>query len=254
MLATDGDRDFVKVFEWVIGCNETADFHEDLRRPDIDAISLTPFTGGSECALTAGLYHHVPDSEKMRVEREVWDCFADSRDIRDSNDVSCGGRYSVIDGHVKWLPSEVYYTIVTGAEMRDKFTSLIPWTEEKLKVKVYEASSPQEANLFVHLGAQNPDGCYHAQGCSVFEETFATIYVSAPDEYFAQVLKHEILHSLLPMGHLPQGNYLMSVRPDDPTQTHELTAFEEKLLALYTNPYLRDGIRMELFRQYLIIE
>ena len=46
----------------------------------------------------------------------------------------------------------------------------------------------------------------------------------------------------------------MSVRPEEPSQTQTLTAREEKLLALYTNQYLRDGMRMERFRRYLIIE
>ena len=68
------------------------------------------------------------------------------------------------------------------------------------------------------------------------------------------MLKHELLHALLPMGHLPEGNFLMSVRPTDPDQTHELTPLEEKLLALYTNPYLREGMTMEQFERYLVIE
>ena len=83
---------------------------------------------------------------------------------------------------------------------------------------------------------------------------FGTIYISAPDEFFSQVLKHELLHALLPMGHLPEGNYLMSVRPPDPSQTHTLTPRERKLLELYTNPYLREGMTMEKFNEYLIVE
>ena len=78
--------------------------------------------------------------------------------------------------------------------------------------------------------------------------------MSAPAGYTGQVLKHELLHALLPMGHLPEGNFLMSVRPDDPAQTHDLTPFEEKLLRLYTNPYLREGMTMEQFARYLVIE
>ena len=141
--------------------------------------------------------------------------------------------------------------------MRDKFASYVPWIEEKLKAEVSEAASADSANLFLHLGAESPQGCPHAMGCSIFEEVedrqFATIYISASDEYFGQVIKHEILHSLIPMGHLPEGNYLMSVRPEDPSQTHELSALEEMLLTLYNHPYLRADMTMERFRRYLVI-
>ena len=226
--------------------------------PDIQAISLAPSALGSECGLRVVTYHIVPDSEKLRVERRIWECFTDSRDIQDANDVSCGGRYSFITGHVKWLPAEVYYTIVEGEGMRGDFAAYIPWIEEKLKVKVSEVALGPETNLFLHLGVNPPPGCLERYGCSRYSEVgdrqFADIYISAPAEYFGQVLKHELLHSLLPMGHLPEGDYLMSVRPGDPSQTHELTPDEEKLLALYTHPYLRDGMRMEQFSRYLIIQ
>ena len=46
----------------------------------------------------------------------------------------------------------------------------------------------------------------------------------------------------------------MTVRPDDPSQTNNLTAKEEKLLKLYINQYLRDGMTTDQYRQYLIIE
>ncbi len=252
--AVEGDSDFVPIRHWIIGCYEELEQHEDLRDTDIEAIGLTPIPGGSECALRLETYHYVPDSTKVRVERSVWECFSQSNDIRATNNVSCGGRYSFIDGHVKWLPAEVFYTIEQGAALGDKFRALIPWIEEKLKIKVYEAESAQKANLFLHLGAESVGICPERYGCNTFSETFATIYISAPDAFFNQVLKHELLHALLPMGHLPAANYLMSVRPSDPSQTHTLTPLEEKLLVLYTHPYLRDGMTMEKFQKYLIIE
>lgn len=239
-----------------MGCNETVEQFEELNMPDIDAIGLAERTEGSECGLDVALYHIVPDSEKMRVEQEIWACFTESRDLQEPNDVSCAGRYTFFEKHVKWLPAEVHYTVVEGDAA--KFSPYIPWIEEKLKVKVHQAQSPDSANLFLHLGVESPGLCPERYGCNVLEgtgeEQFATIYVSAPGEYFGQVLKHELLHALLPMGHLPEGDYLMSVRPDDPSQTQALTAREEKLLALYTNPYLRDGMRIERFRPYLIVE
>ena len=155
-------------------------------------------------------------------------------------------------------PGEVLYTIVEGEDARDKFISHIPWIEEKLGVKVSEAASGQTPRLSLYFGLESPANCPHRYGCNVYMEdetgASADIFVSAPDEFFSQVLKHELLHALLPMGHLPEGNYLMSVRPTDPSQTHTLSSLEEKLLALYTHPYLRADMTMEEFRRYLVIE
>ena len=125
-----------------------------------------------------------------------------------------------------------------------------------------ETENPDEADLFLHLGAESPPGCMHqeglALGCNILKEDehgySAAIYTSAPHDYFHQVIRHELLHALLPMGHLPEGNYLMSVRPEDPTRTHDLTPWEEKLLALYVHPYLRESMTMEKFREYLVVE
>ena len=256
--AEAGSRDFVEIFRWVIGCYETVDQHYDLMWPDIHAVSLKALEGGSECAMEVATYHYVPDTEKMRVSNELWECFSDSADIRDPNPESCGGRYSFITGHVKWLPSEVYFLVLEGEQHATSAASLIPWMQEKLGITAQLASSLEEANLFLHFGGALPEGCGEAAGCNVLQETAtgwqASIYVNTAPEYFLQVLKHELLHALLPMGHLPPGNYLMSARVHDPDQTQELSQWEEELLRLYTHPYLRDGITMERFRNYLIVE
>ena len=258
VAAVENDDSFIPVQEFLIGCYESADNYPELQGADLDAIALSESTGGSECGLRVVTYHIVPMDKRQRVERDVWECFSDSRDLQEPSDISCAGRYSAFGFHVRWHPKVVRYTIVEGEGMRDKFLSYAPWIEEKLKVKVSEAASSDAANIFLHLGVQSPPNCQHALGCSIYEELedrrFATIYISAGDDYFGQVIKHEILHSLIPMGHLPVGNYLMSVSPDDPSQTHDLSQLEEKLLALYNNPYLREGMSMEQFRRYLAIE
>ena len=254
----EGDSAFIPVREFLVGCEASVEEYEELQEADLHGIGLSISTGGSECGLKVVTYHVVPLDQRMRVERAIWECFAESRDMREASDVSCGGRFTFLGRHVRWLPDVVSYTIVEGEGMRDKFRSHVPWIEQKLKVKVSEADSSQAANLFLHLGVQSPVDCPERYGCSKYEEVedrqFATIFISAPDEYFSQVLKHELLHAILPMGHLPQGNYLMSVRPPDPSQTHTLSEKEEKLLELYTHPYLRADMTMEKFRQYLIIE
>ena len=255
--AVEDDDSFIPVQEFLIGCYESADNYPELQGADLDAIALSESTGGSECGLKVVTYHIVPMDKRQRVERGVWECFSDSRDLQEPSDISCGGRYSAFGFHVRWHPKEVRYTIVEGEGMRDKFLSYASWIEEKLKIKVSEAASAENANIFLHLGVQSPPNCHHTLGCSIYEEfedrRFATIYISAGDDYFGQVIKHEILHSLIPMGHLPVGNYLMSVSPDDPSQTHDLSQLEEELLALYNNPYLREGMSMEQFRRYLAI-
>ena len=257
-LAVAGDDAFVPVEEFVVGCQASVMEYEELSRPDLQGISLSISTEGSECGLRVVTYHIVPLDQKLRVERRIWECFSDSRDFREPGDVSCGGRYTFLDKHVKWLPSQVRYTIVAGAGEEDKFRAYIPWLEEKLPVEVSKAASAEQANLLLHLGVQSPPNCPERYGCNTYEEVdgkaSAAIYISAPDEYFGQVLKHELLHALLPMGHLPAGNYLMSFRPADPSQTHNLSSDEEKLLQLYTHPYLRDGMTMEQFRRYLVVE
>ena len=257
-LAVEGDDTFVPTQEFVVGCQASVEEYEELIRADIEAIGFAPHTEGTDCGLKVVTYHIVPPEKKLRVEGSVWDCFSESTDLREPNDISCGGRFTFFGRQVKWLPREVFYTIVEGEGQREKFATYIPWIEEKLKVKVSEAESSETANLFLHLGVESPANCPERYGCNVYEEVearrFSTIYISAPDEFFGQVLKHEILHALIPMGHLPEGNYLMSVRPPDPSQTHELTPLEEKLLALYTSPYLRQDMRIEEFRRYLIIE
>ena len=254
----EGDDSFIPFREFTVGCEASAEEYEELLENDIDGIGLSPWTGGQECGLKVVTYHVVPLSQRMRVESAVWRCFTESRDLRDPNDVSCAGRFTFLERQVKWLPGRVSYTIVEGAEHRDRFTSLIPWINEKLGIEVSESDSADSANLFLHLGASLPGNCGEAYGCNTWEEgaegTFAAIFIAAPDEFFSQVLKHELLHALIPMGHLPEGDYLMSKRPPDPSRTHTLSALEEKLLRLYANPYLRDGMTMEQFSRYLIIE
>ena len=137
--AVAGDDSFIKVLEFSVGCYANVSEIEDLREDNIEAIGLFPLTGGSECGLRVVFYDHVPLSQRMVVAKNVWDCFKQSRDIRDTNDTSCAGRYSFIDGHVKWLPKQVSYSIVAGQSQRSKFTSLIPWIQQKLNVSVSEA-------------------------------------------------------------------------------------------------------------------
>ena len=256
--AVEGDDSFIPVQELLVGCNASVEEYEELQMEDLHGIGLSISTEGSECGLRVVTYHIVPVDQRMIVERDIWDCFTQSRDIREPGDVSCGGRYTFLGRHVKWLPKQILYFIEQGEGLRGRLTSHIPWIEEKLKVQVSEAGSSDAAHIILHLGVQSPANCPERYGCNVLEEvedrTFANIYVSAPDEYFSQVLKHELLHALLPMGHLPEGNYLMSVRPEDPSQTQTLTPHEEKLLALYTHPYLRADMTMEQFRRYLRIE
>ena len=256
--AVEGDVEFIPVEEFAVGCYESAGEFAELTRSDIHGIGLSLRTEGTECGLDVVTYHVVPVDQRMRVERRIWECFSESRDIREASDISCGGRFSFLGKHVKWLPANVLYFLQEGEALREDFRSHIPWIEDKLGVEVSEAGSAEAAHLILHLGVQSPANCPERYGCSVLEEldgrTFATVYISAPQEFFSQVLKHELLHALLPMGHLPQGNYLMSVRPDDPSQTHALAPDEERLLALYTHPYLRDGMTMEQFQRYLVIE
>ena len=254
--AIAGDDAFIPFQRFDVGCEASITEYEELLLPDIHAISLTRIAGVADCGFNVVTYHYVPAEQRMAVSQSLWDCFTDSRDLREPDDVSCAGRYTFLDRHVKWLPAEVAYTVVAGDGQR--FTALIPWIERTLNVKVVEAASSQQANLFLHLGVESPGICPEAYGCNQWEQvearTFATIYVSAPARFFDQVLKHELLHALLPMGHLPESNYLMSVRPTDPSQTHELTQLEEQLLTLYTHPYLRDGVTMAEFQRYLVIQ
>ncbi len=256
--AVDGDDSYIPFLTFSAGCEASVSEFAELMEEEIHAVSMSIIQGITECGLSVVLYHHVPLEQRMRVSQSDWDCFTQHRDIREPSDISCAGRFTFLDRHVRWLPKEVHYTIVEGEAHRDKFTAHIPWIEEKLKVKVSEAQEGRRPHLFLHLGAQSPANCPERYGCNVYVEDefgpFSTIYVSAPDEYFSQVLKHELLHALLPMGHLPQGNYLMSVRPADPSQTHALSPLEERLLALYTHPYLRDNMTMDDFRRYLVIE
>ncbi len=241
-----------------MGCYEGVEDLEELQRTDVHALGLAIIEGISECGVTVTMYDVVPVADRMRVDRSTWECFTESRDLREASDVSCGGRFTSLGRHVRWMPNPVTYYIAEGAFERDKLTPYIPWVTEKLGVAVEEAQSEDTAHLALYLGVENPVNCHGRLGCSIQHDDdgrmYSAIYVSAPNEYFGQVLTHELLHAILPMGHLPEGNYLMSVRPDDPNQTQTLSELEEKLLPLYTHPYLRDGMTMEQFARYLVIE
>ena len=263
--AVDGDASYIPafdLFELLVGCEEPLERIAELQRGDLDAMSIAPSTEGTECGLKVTAYHVVPDEAKMRVERATWECFIQSRGLHEESDVSCGGRYTGYSrDHVKWLPSDVLYFVKVSADEGEGFASTyVPWVEAKLGVTMSLTESREAAHLILHLGVENvPQGCAHALGCNIYTESedrrYAEIYVSADaGQYEGQVLKHELLHALLPMGHLPGGNFLMSVRPEDQEQTHDLSEKEEKLLALYTNPYLREGMTMEQFERYLVIE
>lgn len=260
--AVEGDPLYIQTLELLVGCEEPVERIAELQRGDLDAMSIAPSTEGTECGLKVTAYHVVPDEAKMRMERAVWDCFRESRGLHEESDVSCGGRYTgYSDDHVKWLPSNVLYFVAVSEDNGAAFqNTYVGWIEDKLGVTVSLTESRDAAHLILHLGVENlPQGCAHALGCNIYTESedrrFAEIYVSAgAGQYEGQVVKHELLHALLPMGHLPEGNFLMSVRPEDPEQTHDLTPLEEDLLALYVNRYLREGMTMEQFERYLVIE
>ena len=254
-----GDDSFIDFAQFRMGCDEPVANLGELQQTDVHALGLTIIEGISECGIIVDMYDIVPMAERMRVDRETWDCFTDSKGLHEPSDVSCGGRFTGYSGlHERWMPDPVAYYIAEGASEADTFSAYIPWIREKLRVAVEEAQSEDRAHLILYLGAESPQNCAHRLGCSIVtsveDRTYAEIWVSAQDDYFGQVLKHELLHAILPMGHLPPGNYLMSVRPDDPSQTHTLSELEERLLRLYTHPYLRVGMSMEQFRRYLVIE
>ena len=117
----EGDDSFIAVQEFLIGCEAGVDEYEELQGPDLHGIGLSPSTEGSECGLRVVTYHVVPVEQRMRVERAVWDCFTDNTDIRQPEDVSCGGRYTFLGGHVRWLPREARYKIEVGNGELDVF-------------------------------------------------------------------------------------------------------------------------------------
>ena len=256
----EGNPDFIShAFSQVIGCYESVDMHESLRNPNLEAIGLTVTPNPTECAMDLKFYDVVPVATRLRVTTDVWNCFVTSRDIQEANPTSCGGRLTYFGGQVRWLPETAYYTIVENSGSDSNFTDYIPWIQEKLKIRVARADDSNPANLFLHLGVANlPQGCGHAAGCNTFNDggPTGTIWVSENVEqrYYGQVLKHELLHALIPMGHMETRNYLMSAVSDNPDQTQTLSTLENNLLLLYTHPYLRDGMTMEKFREYLIIE
>ena len=256
-LSKPGDSDLIKVNEFVIGCEESIESREELQLKTLDGVGISISDAGSECGLKIIAYHIVPDSKKMRVEQSIWDCFAQAADINTPGDVSCGGRFEAYGRHVKWHPDELFY-YTDNQTMRDGIEALVSWVKEKTKVKVTEVNSKSAANLVLYMGDRVTQECPGRAGCSYARQGFgdeaSEIFIFEPGTYFNQVLKHELLHIILPMGHLPPGNTLMTVRPDDPSQTNNLTAKEEKLLKLYINPYLRDGMTMDDYKQYLVIE
>ena len=256
-LSQPGDSDLIKVQEILVGCDESIDNHDELQLKNLDGIGIYISDAGSECGLKVITYHIIPESKKMKVEKSIWDCFAQSADINTPGDVSCGGRFEAYGRHVKWHPEEIlYYT--DSQTMRSGIQTLTSWIKEKTKVKVSEVNSPDNANLILYLGDRTTKECPGRAGCSYARQGFGNeaseIFIFQQTIYFNQILKHELLHIILPMGHLPAGNTLMTVQPNDPSQTNNLTSKEEKLLKLYIDPYLRDGMTMDQYKQYLIIE
>ena len=236
---TPGDRDFISYeVSQIIGCYESADFHESLRDPKLQAIGLTITDNPTECAMDLRFYDVVPYATRLRVSTEVWNCFVDSKDIQEANPTSCSGRYTFYGGHVRWMPDTVSYFIAENSWNDSKFTDYIPWIEEKLGVNVVEASNRGSANLTLYLGGNLPAGCGHAWGCNRFNDggPSGDVWISSnvEDRYYAQVLKHEILHVLIPMGHMSTDNYLMSARSNNPDQSADaLNAGEQPAAALH---------------------
>ncbi len=249
--------DWIKVQEILVGCQDPIQAHEELQLKTLHGIGISISDVGSECGLKVITYHIVPESQKMRVEKIIWDCFAQSADINTPGDVSCGGRFEAYGRHVKWHPEEIFY-YTDSQTMRDGLEALVSWVKEKTKVKVTEVQSKDAANLVLYLGDRVSQECPGRAGCSYARQGFGNeaseIFIFEQNIYFNQVLKHELLHIILPMGHLPAGNTLMTVQPGDPSQTNNLTTKEEKLLKLYIDPYLRDGMTMDEYKQYLVIE
>ena len=252
-----GDSDLITVDQFVAGCSDPVEQHEQLLLKTLHGIRMTISDAGSECGLNVTTYHIVPESEKMRVEKNIWDCFAQAADINTPGDVSCGGRFEAYGKHVKWHPDEIFF-FTESQVMRSGIQALTSWVKEKTNVKVSEVQSKSAANLVLYLGDRVTQECPGRAGCSYARQGFgdeaSEIFIFEQGIYFSQVFKHELLHIILPMGHLPAGNTLMTVSPTDPSQTNNLTSKEEKLLKLYLDPYLRDGMTMDEYKQYLVIE
>ena len=256
-LAQNLTSDWIKVQEIVVGCQDPVQAHEELQLKTLHGIGISISDAGSECGLKVITYHIVPESQKMRVEKSIWDCFAQSADINTPGDVSCGGRFEAYGRHVKWHPEEIFY-YTESQVMQSGIQALTSWVKEKTKVKISEVNSADNANLILYIGDRTTQECPGRAGCSYARQGFGNeaseIFIFEQGTYFNQVLKHELLHIILPMGHLPAGNTLMTVQPGDPSQTNNLTPKEGKLLKLYIDPYLRDGMTMDEYKQYLVIE
>ena len=255
--AVSGDASLVQIRRFPWGCNDP--LNEDMQSTDIDALGFEVWTHASECAVEIVLYHVVPVGERLRVSQSDWDCFIQSQDFRNPDPVSCAGRYSFAEGHIRWMPERVTYRIVEGGGLSSRFAAMVPWVKAKTGIDMVEAGAGEPADLSIWLGGGLPAGCRHAAGCNILTEQgdgwySAQIYVTDQGEYTEQVMKHELLHALLPMGHMPGGDYLMSASSTNPELTQNLTPLEERLLKLYTHPYLREGMRMDDFKRYLIIE
>ena len=215
----------------------------------------------------------VPD-RILGVNREVWDCFSDTsnlrREVGRDSGVGCGGWRN--DFVTKWAVGKPITVWSTGDdEYETIFDEVLDYLGPLLNIEFERVNSKSMADLHAYLGLPRSEsisglGCNRAAGCTSFEIApdgaivGAQLVVWPPvsntkaahNRLVYSVTLHELIHGLTGMLHRHDDRTsLMSYDALDYTTLGETDA---ALIRIVSDPLVEPGMRFNEVQELLVFE
>ena len=211
----------------------------------------------------------------LGVDREVWDCFSDTSNLRREVDrdsgVGCGGWRN--DFVTKWAIGKPINIWSTGDDQYESiFDEVLEYLGPLLNIEFERVNAKWMADLHAYLGLPRSErisglGCNKAAGCTSFEIapdgaiTGAQLVVWPPVSVFTDagrdhmvysIALHELIHGLTGMLHRHDDR--MSLMSYDALDYTTLGVTDEALIRIVSDPLVEPGMRFSEVLELVVFE
>ncbi len=267
--------------EPVDGCNRDAIFQlPDDIEPQIAIFDLTLPIGSYLLSVDRGDAATETIELKVRdiiasIDPELWKCFSgdEANDVRDRlQGYGCAAWDTATIG--KWDQSKPIRLWADGSDsylnaLRESLTELKPI----LNLQIEWVDDEKDADLVAHVGVSQAEwlqigfsrACINAAGCADWKYDgphidSATIWIKEErssyyqdmdllEERIRYVIKHELIHVLVPMHHRAEPASIMNVTNN--LGLPQLSAMDQALIRLHQNPAIEAGMTMKEVHQLI---
>ena len=211
----------------------------------------------------------------LGVDREVWDCFSDTsnlrREVNRDSGVGCGGWRN--DFVTKWAVGKPITVWSTGNDDYETiFDEVLEYLGPLLNIEFERVDAKWMADLHVYLGLPRSErisglGCNKAAGCTSFEIApdgaiiGAQLVVWPPASVFTDagrkhlvysVTLHELIHGLTGMLHRHDDR--TSLMSYDALDYTTLGVTDEALIRIVSDPLVEPGMRFSEVLELVVFE